>query len=95
MGRLLLFLLLVAAWMDRGATQGLPDGCFESNYTSSYTRCDLTFLFCFNYVHLKSCVLRKCDRFVRAGDCLTETAFQQEETDCYKNCCGSDHFDEQ
>jgi hypothetical protein len=48
----------------------LPAGCYESNYTSSHTRCDLTFLFCFNYVQLKSCVLRKCDRFVRAGDCL-------------------------
>jgi hypothetical protein len=75
MGRLLLLLLLVAGWAGMAAAEGLPVGCFESNYTSSFTRCDLTFLFCFNYVQLKSCVLRKCDRFVRAGECLAETAF--------------------
>lgn len=72
----------------------LPTGCYESNYTSTFTRCDLTFLFCFNYVQLKSCVLRKCDRFVRAGECLSQTAFEESENECYKNCCGADHFDE-
>lgn len=89
---MLILLLLGCLWVLVAGTD-LPAGCFESNYTSSFTRCDLSFLFCFNYVQLKSCVLRKCDRFVRAGECLSETAFQEDEAACYKNCCGADHFD--
>jgi hypothetical protein len=69
MGGLLLLSLLLL--FIAAARAELPFGCYESNYTSTFTRCDLTFLFCFNYVQLKACTLRKCDRFVRAGECLS------------------------
>jgi hypothetical protein len=87
-------LVCLALLVFRATADDLPPGCYESNYTSSYTRCDMTFLFCYNYVQLKECVLRKCERYIRAGDCRLETAFMESEAECYQNCCGSNEFDE-
>lgn len=87
-------LLLCLCLLPTVLNDELPPGCYITNYTSTFTRCDLTFLYCFNYMKLKDCVLRKCERYIRAGECSIETAFAQDESDCYRNCCGSNSFDE-
>lgn len=57
----------------------LPPGCYESTFTSTHTRCELTFLYCYNFVKLSQCLMRKCERYIRAGDCRLETSFILEE----------------
>ena len=86
----LLLLLLLAP-----SHQQLPSGCYESNYTSTHTNCDLTFLFCYSSTILTSCSLRQCERYIRGGDCFYWIDFVLDNATCYKRCCGSSSFDEQ
>lgn len=38
--------------------------------------------------------MKKCERYIRAGDCRLETSYVLEESACYKSCCGSIEFNE-
>lgn len=72
----------------------LPLGCYQSNYTSNYTRCDLTFMFCYSRKILQQCVMRKCQRYIRGAECYLQTGFILEQSKCYESCCGLSVFDE-
>lgn len=88
-----LFLPLTALLLHSALASNSSE-CHNSTYTSTYTRCELTFLNCFTYTQLSQCLKKRCERYIRAGECRLETSFVLDEKQCYRSCCGSDSFDE-
>jgi hypothetical protein len=88
----LLFSLLLLKARSQGSE--LPAGCYESNYTSTSTMCDISFLFCYASRTLEKCTMRQCQKYVRAGDCYLWTEFILDNATCFPRCCGSKAFDE-